>query len=49
LLHHYPKSKYLAEKAFWEEAEKNKGKMEFISVLPSLVLGPAYSKHGNSS
>jgi len=25
LLHHYPKSKYLAEKLFWEEAAKHKG------------------------
>lgn len=23
--------------------------MEFVSVLPSLVIGPAFSKHGNSS
>jgi nucleoside-diphosphate-sugar epimerase len=49
LLHHYPKSKYLAEKAFWEQAEKNGDKLEFISALPSLVLGPAFTKHGNSS
>jgi nucleoside-diphosphate-sugar epimerase len=23
--------------------------MEFVSVLPSLVTGPAFAKHGNSS
>lgn len=49
LLHHYPKSKYLAEKAFWEQAEKHKGELEFVSVLPSMVVGPAFTKHGNSS
>lgn len=27
LLHHYPKSKYLAEKCFWEEADKHQGTM----------------------
>lgn len=27
LLHHYPKSKYLAEKTFWELAEKNQDKL----------------------
>ena len=27
LLHHYPKSKFLAEKLFWEEAEKHKGEL----------------------
>jgi dihydroflavonol-4-reductase len=49
LLHHYPKSKFLAEKLFWTEAEKHGDKLEFVSVLPSLVIGPAFSKHGNSS
>lgn len=49
LLHHYPKSKYLAEKAFWEEAEKHKDELEFVSILPSLVLGPAFAVHGNST
>ncbi len=49
LLHHYPKSKYLAEKLFWEEAEKHKEEMEFVAILPSLVTGPAFTKHGNSS
>ncbi len=23
--------------------------MEFVSILPSLVTGPAFTKHGNSS
>ncbi len=46
---HYPKSKILAEKAAWNIYEKNKDKIQFVSVLPSLVLGPLYSKHGNSS
>lgn len=45
----YPKSKYLAERLFWEEAEKHKDRMEFVSVLPSLVTGPAFYKHNNSS
>ncbi len=49
LLHHYPKSKYLAEKLFWEQAEKHKEELEFVSILPSLVTGPAFAKHGNSS
>lgn len=30
-------------------AEKYKDQLEFVSVLPSLVLGPAFTKHGNSS
>jgi dihydroflavonol-4-reductase len=49
LLHFYPKSKYLAEKLFWAEAEKHGNEMEFVSVLPSLVVGPPLSRHGNSS
>ena len=49
LLQFYPKSKFLAEKLFWAEAEKHGNELEFVAVLPSLVLGPALSKHGNSS
>ena len=45
----YPKSKILAEKAAWSIYEKNKDKIQFVSVLPSLVLGPLFSRHGNSS
>ena len=49
LLQFYPKSKYLAEKLFWAEAEKHGEELDFVAVLPSLVVGPACSKHGNSS
>jgi dihydroflavonol-4-reductase len=49
LLRDYPKSKYLAEKLFWAEAEKHGKELEFVSVLPNLVIGPAFSKHGNFS
>jgi len=45
----YPKSKVKAEKAAWEFYEQNKGKIEVATVLPSLVFGPIYTKHGNSS
>jgi dihydroflavonol-4-reductase len=47
LLQHYPKGKYLAEKLFWEEAEKHKEELEFVSIVPTLVTGPAFTKHGN--
>jgi nucleoside-diphosphate-sugar epimerase len=45
----YPKSKILAEKAAWDLWEKNKDKIEFATVLPSLVFGPVFTKHSNSS
>ncbi len=45
----YPKSKVRAEKAAWEFYEKNKDKIEIATVLPYLVYGPIYTKHGNSS
>ena len=45
----YPKSKIKAEKAAWKFYEENKGRIEVTTVLPSLVFGPIYTKHGNSS
>jgi len=45
----YPKSKVLAEKAVWEFYEKNKGKIEICTVLPSLIFGPVFASHGNAS
>jgi len=45
----YPKSKVRAEKAAWDFYEKNKDKIEVATVLPSLVFGPIFTKHGNSS
>ncbi len=45
----YPKSKVRAEKAAWDFYEKNKGKIEVSTVLPSLVFGPTFTQHGNSS
>lgn len=47
LLQHYPKGKYLAEKLFWEYGEKHKDEMDFVSIVPTLVCGPAFTKHGN--
>ena len=47
--HHYPKSKVLAEKAAWEFYENNKDKIAVTVVNPSLVFGPTFTKHGNSS
>jgi dihydroflavonol-4-reductase len=46
---HYPKSKVLAERAAWEFYEKNKEKIQITTVLPSLVLGPSFTVHGNTS
>ena len=46
---HYPKSKVLAEKAAWEIYEKNKDRIKLTTVLPSLVLGPEFIAHGNTS
>ena len=46
---HYPKSKVLAEKAAWEFYEKNKEKIQITTVLPSLVFGPCFVAHGNTS
>ncbi len=45
----YPKSKVRAERAAWDFFNKNKDKMEMTVVNPSLVLGPVFIKHGNSS
>jgi nucleoside-diphosphate-sugar epimerase len=45
----YPKSKVLAEKAAWEFYEKNKDKIDVTVVNPSLIFGPVYTVHGNSS
>ncbi len=45
----YPKSKVRAEKAAWDFYEKNKDKIEVTTVLPSLVFGPIFTPHGNSS
>jgi len=45
----YPKSKILAEKAAWDFYEKNKDKIDVVVVNPSLVFGPTFTKHGNSS
>jgi len=49
---HYPKSKILAEKALWElynAQDLKSAHTEIVSVLPSLVLGPGLTAHGNSS
>lgn len=49
---HYPKSKILAERALWELYNKQDltgPHTEIVSVLPSLVLGPGMTVHGNSS
>lgn len=45
----YPKSKVKAEKAAWEFYERNKDKIEMTVVNPALILGPIFTKHGNSS
>jgi len=45
----YPKSKVRAERAAWDFFNKNKDKIEITVVNPSLVLGPVFTKHGNSS
>ena len=45
----YPKSKILAEKAAWDFYEKNKDKIDITVVNPALILGPQFTKHGNSS
>jgi dihydroflavonol-4-reductase len=49
LIKSYPKGKFLAEKFFWAEADKHGDELEFVSVLPSMVIGPAFTKHGINS
>lgn len=46
---HYRKSKILAEKATWEFYETHKKEIQIVVVHPSLVIGPAFSVHNNSS
>ena len=46
---HYRKSKILAEKAVWEFYEAHKKEIQITVVHPSLVIGPAFSVHNNSS
>lgn len=45
----YAKSKVQAEKSAWTFYEKNKDKIQVTVVNPSLVLGPVFTQHGNSS
>ena len=45
----YPKSKVRAEKAGWKIYEENKDKIQLTVVNPNLVLGPIFTRHGNSS
>ena len=45
----YPKSKVRAEKVAWAFYEQHKDKIAVTTLLPSLVMGPVYIKHGNSS
>lgn len=48
----YPKSKILAEKVLWElyhAQDLKSAHTDIVSVLPSLVLGPGLTAHGNSS
>jgi nucleoside-diphosphate-sugar epimerase len=45
----YRRSKTLAEKAAWEFMEKEGGKTEFVTVLPSGVFGPILTKEGLGS
>jgi len=43
----YAKGKTLAEKAAWDFHEKNKDKIDIVSVLPSAVFGPILTKQEN--
>ncbi len=45
----YPKSKVKAERAAWKFYEDHKDKIEVTVVNPGLVMGPVFTKHGNSS
>jgi len=45
----YPKSKVRAEKAAWKFYEDHKDKVEVTVVNPGLVMGPVFTRHGNSS
>ncbi|MFT3722844.1 MAG: aldehyde reductase [Hyphomonadaceae bacterium] len=45
----YRRSKTLAEKAAWEFMEKEGGKTEFATVLPSGVFGPILTREGLGS
>jgi dihydroflavonol-4-reductase len=47
----YAKSKTVAEKAAWEfiGSPENTSKMELVTILPGLVLGPVLSSHFSSS
>lgn len=45
----YRRSKTLAEKAAWEFMNREGGKTEFVTVLPSGVFGPILTKEGLGS
>ena len=43
-LKEYDRSKTLAERAAWELAEQSGGKLELISILPGMILGPVMTR-----
>jgi len=45
----YSKSKYYAEKELWDFHKANKGDIEVVTVLPSLVAGPVLGNSNISS
>ena len=46
----YIRSKMLAEKAAWDALEVSQSKLEFVTILPTLVLGPLLEEdYGTSS
>lgn len=45
----YSKSKVLAERAAWQELAKTHPHLEWVAILPGLVLGPVFNREGAAS